>query len=239
MRKRIAAKVMPVTASLVYTVPRLMRMFPKTKRVQLRFSHSSGLVGPPGSSAFGIYNYAGNGLYIPDITGGVGLQPRGFDEAMAIYNNYQVLSSKISVVFRADEQTEGIRLGLYPQPSASAMPYKYFPFLGTTGGTSYSAAGGAQGLNECPGMMTAILSSTPENSQVLFERSVKTTSVLDNKLIANPDKFGTTITNPTGVWYWTLLWANIGNTAQATVMSFQTVIVYDVIFSNVDFFSPS
>ncbi len=224
---------------MVYTVPRLMRMFPKTKRVQLRFSHSSGLVGPPGSSAFGIYNYAGNGLYIPDITGGVGLQPRGFDEGMAVYNNYRVLGSKISVVWRSDENTEGVRLGLYPQPASGTTPSKYFPFLGTTSSPSYSAAGGAQGLHEVAGMMTGALSSTPDNSQVTFERSVKTTSVLNGKLIPNADKFGTSITNPTAVWYWTLLWANVANSSHPTVMSFQTVIIYDVIFSSVDFIVPS
>lgn len=38
------------------------------------------------------------GLYDPDITG-VGHQPRGFDQIMAMYDHYQVIGSKITVSF--------------------------------------------------------------------------------------------------------------------------------------------
>lgn len=44
------------------------------------------------------YVYAANGLYDPNITG-VGHQPTGFDQLMAMYNEYVVLGATIKVVF--------------------------------------------------------------------------------------------------------------------------------------------
>lgn len=42
--------------------------------------------------------YAANGLFDPNVSG-VGHQPRGFDQYMALYKKYVVISSKIKVTF--------------------------------------------------------------------------------------------------------------------------------------------
>ncbi|QGH72494.1 MAG: capsid protein [CRESS virus sp. ct4af14] len=50
----------------------------------------------PGAGVCGVHAFSANGMYDPDITG-VGHQPKGFDEYMALYNHYKVTASKIHV----------------------------------------------------------------------------------------------------------------------------------------------
>lgn len=59
----------------------------------------SDIVGTPDS-----HLYSCNGMFDPDITGG-GHQPRGFDQLMALYDHYVVLTSKCVATFM---QTTGI-----------------------------------------------------------------------------------------------------------------------------------
>jgi hypothetical protein len=48
----------------------------------------------------GLNVYSANGLYDPDITG-AGHQPRGFDQLIALYDQYVVVKSEIKVHFAA------------------------------------------------------------------------------------------------------------------------------------------
>ncbi len=50
------------------------------------------------ASGVGFYQFRCNGLFDPNATGG-GSQPMYFDQIMALYNHYTVLSSKITVSF--------------------------------------------------------------------------------------------------------------------------------------------
>ncbi len=54
------------------------------------------IIDPGASSAIGQYFFNANGLFDPDQTG-TGHQPMGFDQYMAMYDHYQVVSSKITV----------------------------------------------------------------------------------------------------------------------------------------------
>lgn len=49
----------------------------------------------------GYYVFRGNSVYDPDYTGG-GVQPYGYDQYMAIFNNYRVVASSIKVYFRPE-----------------------------------------------------------------------------------------------------------------------------------------
>lgn len=52
----------------------------------------------PGLASIASYVYSLNGLYDPDITG-VGGQPTGFDQYMALYAKYTVLKAKVTCQF--------------------------------------------------------------------------------------------------------------------------------------------
>ena len=54
---------------------------------------ATGEIGQPASHVF-----SANGMFDPDITG-VGHQPRGFDEVMALFDHYTVISSTMSATF--------------------------------------------------------------------------------------------------------------------------------------------
>lgn len=72
--------------------------FPNTIITKLRYCDVVTVSGSAG--AIGSQIYAANGIYDPDITG-VGHQPMWRDTYAAIYNNYVVLGSKITVTATA------------------------------------------------------------------------------------------------------------------------------------------
>lgn len=61
------------------------------KWARLRYAEQFN-INPPGSGPVA-YTFSANGLFDPNITG-IGHQPRGFDQLMALYNHYQVIESK-------------------------------------------------------------------------------------------------------------------------------------------------
>jgi hypothetical protein len=69
------------------------RLRAKLKYVSQGFALNSGVTP-------GVYVFSANGCYDPNITG-TGHQPRGFDQLIALYDHYVVLSSRIRVEFGA------------------------------------------------------------------------------------------------------------------------------------------
>jgi hypothetical protein len=59
--------------------------------------YSSPVTYTSGTGTCGVHVFSANGLYDPDITS-TGHQPRGFDQLMAMYDHYVVISSAIRVV---------------------------------------------------------------------------------------------------------------------------------------------
>lgn len=67
-----------------------------------------------GAGLAGVYVFSANGLYDPNVTG-VGHQPAGFDEIMAIWGEFIVLGSTIKVTGRNTDPDVCQYLGIYVQ----------------------------------------------------------------------------------------------------------------------------
>lgn len=66
------------------------------------FNINIGAAGVPG-----VHVFSANGVYDPSITG-VGHQPRGFDQLMALYDHYVVIGSQITVQAPCESATNSI-----------------------------------------------------------------------------------------------------------------------------------
>lgn len=83
----------------------------QSTRVTLYYAET-GVAINPGVGVAGSYVFAANGLYDPNITG-VGHQPTGFDQYMALYNEYVVLGSTIKVSFASADGTNVSLIGIF------------------------------------------------------------------------------------------------------------------------------
>ena len=70
----------------------------KTTRATFRYSEAVTITSNAVQGALGTHVFSANGAYDPNVTG-VGNQPRGFDELMALYDQYTVVKSSINVRF--------------------------------------------------------------------------------------------------------------------------------------------
>lgn len=68
---------------------------PKTYMTKLRYAEL-GLSVNPGVGTVGTYLFRANDCFDPNFSG-VGHQPRGFDQIMALFNHFTVLGSKITI----------------------------------------------------------------------------------------------------------------------------------------------
>lgn len=68
-----------------------------TNRTVVKFRYTDNLLINPAASGFvGAETFSANGLYDPFISG-IGHQPRGFDQLMALYDHYTVIKSTCQV----------------------------------------------------------------------------------------------------------------------------------------------
>lgn len=77
----------------------------------------------PTAAASTAYIYSANGLFDPDITG-VGHQPMGFDQLMALYEHYTVTNAKVTVSFVNEDLNDNAYVGvaLYPDTTVETVP---------------------------------------------------------------------------------------------------------------------
>lgn len=77
------------------------RLLKTKQKVTMRYADTYTL-NPGASGAPGTHVFSCNGLFDPDITG-VGHQPRGFDQMMALYDHYHVNAATIECWFNHDD----------------------------------------------------------------------------------------------------------------------------------------
>lgn len=95
--------------------------FPKTMKLMHRYVEQE-LTLDPASIVLADYVFSANGLYDPNVTG-VGHQPIGFDQMIAIYNHYCVIGSKITVnwIMVDTTATESATVGITLTDSNTAL----------------------------------------------------------------------------------------------------------------------
>lgn len=92
-------------------------LFPVHKQIngQIYYDYAKTLSG--GVGAVPTHFYSANGLYDPDATG-TGHQPMGFDQMMALYEQFTTLRAHIKVTFAS--AGEHARVGIYLNPDTTA-----------------------------------------------------------------------------------------------------------------------
>lgn len=83
----------------------------QSARVTLIYNEQ-GIAPNPAAGVTAVYVFAANGLYDPNITG-VGHQPSGFDQYMALYNEYVVLGSTITVWYTNNDGNNHALAGVF------------------------------------------------------------------------------------------------------------------------------
>ena len=81
-----------------------LQFLPNSQKVTLRYGQRFALTSGAGLAATQIFS--ANSLYDPDESG-LGHQPRGFDQLMTMYDHYQVIGAKITVM-TAQPSTSGL-----------------------------------------------------------------------------------------------------------------------------------
>lgn len=91
---------------------------PTKLKVQLRYFENNLTIDPTAGGLADEYVFSANGLYDPNITG-VGHQPLGFDQYMAMYDHYTVIASKITIFARNGDASYGQMVGVRYNDSAT------------------------------------------------------------------------------------------------------------------------
>ena len=106
---------MEAKTEVIYATP----IFPAVKRVKL-FYYDYGLTRSGTAGAVSNYYFSANGLFDPNVTG-TGHQPMGFDQMMLMYNQYTVVSSKISATIYNTTASVAVRAGVYLAPDTTSI----------------------------------------------------------------------------------------------------------------------
>ncbi len=230
MTNRWTAKANYFTTSMVSRVGRPMQLLPNTRRVTLKYTnfHLNSVTDIPAAGYF-VFNYAGNGLFDPDITG-VGGQPRGFDQLAALYRRYYVIKSNIEVSFAPDaDSVAGLFCGVIPQAS-SATELTKVPYYGTTSAEIATRVGGAEQFHNLPRWSITQMPFSHANASSTMHRRASTRGILDTKSIDRSDLQALVTANPVELWHWTVILGALNEAAQTDVGTILVKLSYDCIF---------
>lgn len=167
----------------IVTIPRSSRFglgpFPSKRQATFKYAE---LLDFTLTSGKGSYQYSCNGMYDPNITG-VGHQPMYFDEVMAVYNHYTVISSKIKIT-----------------PAVSSLPI--FVSILIDDDTTPALPNTTTAL-ERPGVVTKYCSQGVNTSPPLY-KTWNARSVFPGDPLNNNNLRGTAAANPAEQSYYTM-----------------------------------
>ena len=191
--------------------------FPPKKRATLRYVQTITLDPGAGGTAQNLFRTIG--LYDPDASLG-GHQPYGYDQWMAIYARYHVISSKISIQACSAAQqttTNCWRVGISPIDRSSSLP--------TAAEDLMEISGAVYGVHEYKAAGPIRLSVKHDTKKVYGVKDV-----LDNEHLS-----GTINALPQDNTYW-IVWAANGGAGveDAAPVTVNVTIDYDVWFTDVN-----
>lgn len=177
---------------------------------KLRYTGQVGL-NPGLGTVPAVHVFSANGLYDPDITG-VGGQPRGFDQLMALYDHCVCTYTSIDVVF-------------YP-PTGETIPTQAFVAARdfTTVGTSFSDYSELANSKWSP--MSAI-QGYPTRIKMHLNPN---TYLGRSKPLADPDLKNSSLFNPTEQVYWHVAVGSVVTGSDPGTCAAVVTIEYTVVF---------
>ncbi|AYP28840.1 MAG: putative capsid protein [Circoviridae sp.] len=222
-KKRAAStkKVKPSVAIMrgSLSTRKMYPLLPRT-RTTVRYLGNFHTVNPGlGGTADG-HVFSANGLYDPDITG-TGHQPGGFDQLMAMYDQYTVIGAKISVDFYNTDNTNPIFAFVAVRDSTSVDTDTRM--LIENGYVNYRL------MNR----NTLVPSTTKINQAVDIAKYLGRGDVM-----SDPHLKGTITTNPTEQVYFHV-GAYTMNNVDGGDVNLQAVIEYEVVFHERHSVTPS
>lgn len=168
---------------------------------------------PGAAGTAGVQVVSANGLYDVDITG-VGHQPTGFDQFMALYNNYTVTEAEIEVTYFNSDTTNQQTVGISVQDLAT-----------TTDDVRRYIENG-----NCVSKMVGNATGAASNQSTL-KMKVRLADFFRNRSILRDDIFqGTASTNPTEGLFFHVFAAPLDVTANASPVYARIIIRYKVMF---------
>lgn len=183
---------------------------PKKLRTSVRYCENTTALNPGVGGVVASHLFAANGLYDPNITG-TGHQPLGFDQLMAMYTTYTVISSKIWVVFDNAEATYPMLVGINVN----------------NGGTPMQAI---RAIEQGEGVWAALTPRGDSKTQVELTKSFSLRAQNGGR-VGIPEYAGSSATNPTGITYFNV-WADPNSGVDTSAANFTAVIDYFVEFND-------
>jgi len=179
--------------------------FADTEYVKLVYEDNFTMSGTPPMM---IQTMRGNALFDPDQTG-VGHQPKGFDQYSQIYSKYRVYSSRIQCSALVGNSSTCI-LAIVPDTDV---------ILSVT----------PSSLGEDARCKKTTIIPTGGNGTRSVKHEMTTCQQLGKHTIQDEDYAGSTLSNPTQLWYWNVIGYSIDGTSPLN-LRFNMRITYTVEF---------
>lgn len=216
-RKRRTRKTTPRTAVLSVQPA----LYPRTRRVKLRYSTKLLLV-PPVGNLYAEHVFRANSVFDPDLTG-VGHQPRGFDEMNLFYERWRVVGSKIKV-YGAGVQSDDMYVGVFNGGLENSMLFTGpSDFLPEVSQVAYKW----------------VAASTHGTSSAFNFQKSYNPKKMSGYTATSPEYTGSVAADPAIVHHFVVFCALPQQIAAGTAQAMNVVIDYDVMFFDPKIILPS